>query len=659
MITLRLSPALICLWLLCISVGSVTHGQSDKLLFEVEGEPVYTSEFTYIYEKNNRDNADYSLESLEEYLDLYINFKLKVRKAKELGYNQTEEYRQELLGYRRQLADSYVIDREVVDRIVDDVYARKQVDVHLRHILLNLPRNSTPEKATAVLQKLVSIRKEIVDGVEFSDAAKKYSEDKGSAELGGDIGYITAMLPDGYLDLENAAYELEPGQVSQPVRTDLGLHLIQVIDRRPARGKMEVAQILMKKERNGIPLAAVDSRLASIRQKILEGQTTFDIAARTYSEDKKTRNEGGYLGFFGIGEYEKSFEDAAFALTQDGNISEPVETSLGWHVIKRISKRPAADRQAIRSQIKAALNIGPRFRQMKDRVVADLQKEAGYKEESAVIQTFIDSLDKSIFQYNWQIPAYDDLTIQSYGEDSYSLPEFAKYAKSLGKLRLRAKGTKTVQETAMELYREFTQQNAINYAENRLEERYSDFRNLMREYEEGILLFEITKDNVWDRAATDTTGLAAYYEDHKYKYQWRQRAKLVDYSLRTTEPSLIAKILNFARQARGAEVAARFNTPEKELVLYQEETVEAGSDRLGNMLITEGTISTPDINNELKVTTFKKIDEVIPPGPKTLREARGYIISDYQEVLEERWIEELAETYDVKVKRKVLKGLVR
>ena len=641
-----------------ILLGSLT-AQDDRVLFDIEGDPVYASEFKYIYQKNNRDNADYSKESLEEYLELYVNFKLKVRKAKEKGYHESDQYKQELAGYRKQLADSYVIDREVIDRIADEIGERKQYDIRVKHILSALPPRADEERVRKELAEIQNTAKVIKEGLSFEEAVIRYSEDPGSAALGGDIGYLTATLPDGYIDLENAMYTLPIGKISEPFRTELGWHLVQVVDKRPARGTMEVGHILMRKERNGIPLAAVDARLTNLRSKIIKGEMTFENAARRNTEDAKTKEDGGYLGFFGIGTYEAAFEDAAFALAEDGQISEPIETSIGWHIIKRVSKRAAENKKILKAKVKNQMMNSIRFSRVKAQVVGTLQKEAGFKQNMKAIDIFIDSLDNTFFNYNWKKPMLPEIALQNYGPDQYTLRDFGTYVKESGKLRLKAKGQKSPQELALEIYKVFTSDNAISFAESRLEERYADFKNLMREYEEGILLFEITKDKVWDMAPKDTLGLKSYYEAHKNDYKWRQRANLVSYSLRTNDPNQVAMLLNDARSMTAPRLAEKYNTAEKELVMYTEDVHEVGAEPLSGLVLTKGAMSTPDINNGLKMTTFKIIESVIPPGHKTLREARGYIISDYQDILEKRWVTELKDEYKVKVKKRTLKSLIQ
>jgi len=637
----------------------MAQGDEDQVLFDINGVPVGLSEFQYIYEKNNRDNADYSKASVEEYLDLYINFKLKVRKARDLGYAKTEAYKEELAGYRKQLADSYVIDKEVIERIAEETLERKQYDIGIHHILISAPPNSTKDRESTAQTRIAEIRQEILDGLSFEEAAQRYSHDRNSAKIGGDIGYITASLPDGFIELEDAAYTLAVGDMSEPVHTDLGYHIVKIIDKRPARGTMEAAHILFRKSSaNGFPIAGVQDRIANLRNDIIAGKISFEDAAVNKSEDKTTSSKNGYLGFFGIGQFEAPFEDAAFAIPSNGSISEPVETSIGWHIIRRISKRPAADKDAIKENVRAQMQQGKRFERMRDVVVKELQEEANFTERREFLKLFSDSIDNSFFEYSWQEPKFSNIHLFSYDDKKYGLKDFAEFAKANSKTRLRAKGNKEVTEVIFELYDDFVAQEAISYAELHLEERYIDFKNLMREYEEGILLFEITKNEVWDKAAADSLGLVKYFAKHKEDYNWTTRVRLTNYSVRNNNPNEIHKYFSAAKDLNPQQMIDKFNT-EKELVMYSQDVLELGAEPLRGLPIEANVVSAPQINNSLKMTTFKKIEEILPAGPKTLKEAKGYVISDYQDELEKEWIEELKETYRVSLKKKTLRSIIK
>jgi len=631
----------------------------DKTLFSIGDQDVSISEFKYIYEKNNRDQADYSEQSLKEYLDLYINFKLKVHKAKEEGYDDTDTYKAELEGYRQQLADSYIIDKEVIAKMAEEIETRQQKDVQLQHIFITAAEKSSKEKIAEAKKAIQDIKLKIDAGLDWNQATTIYSQDRSSASYNGDIGFINAPLPEGFVALENQAYLLSPGQISEPVQTKNGFHIIKVVSKRPARGSMEARHLLIRKEKNGIPLANAYPRVKRIYDEIIAGTKTFEQATVISSEDTDTKGNEGYLGFFSIGQYDSDFEDAAFAIAEDGGISEPVETSVGWHIIKRVSKRPLDNISVIEEKLKNAPLQGERFEKIRNVVVDDIKAEANFQENRALLNKYIEGLDEVYYTYRWQVGGTYDGVLLSYGEDKYGLADLADYLKKNSKARMKDKGQRSISASVYELYEEFSISKAIAYAEDRLEDRYPEFRNLMREYREGILLFDIAKDQIWDKAASDTMAISKYFDSHGADYQWEERYKLSQYTVRSVTPTEITDILNTARTTEGPKnLMDQFNQ-EEELLLRREEVLEKGHRSLDGIAPRAGFVSSPKFNNKLKFTTFTKVEEVIPARAKSLKEAKGYVISDYQDQLDKEWIDSLRKEYKVKINQKRLKSLYR
>lgn len=644
--------------LILLLIGTTGLAQ-DNALFHIEKEPVSVSEFKYIYEKNNRGKADYSKSSVDEYLDLYINFKLKVHKARELSYDQSKTYQQELQGYRSQLADSYIIDKEVISRMVDEVYDRQKQDVELKHILISVDRKTSPEQQQQAYKQVLKVKKAIDDGMGFGRAVIQYSQDRNSAAEGGDIGFVHAPLPNGYIEIEDVAYSLQVGDISEPIRTDLGYHIIKVISKRPARGTMEAQHLLIrKKSASGIRLAGAQPKAQKIYESIIGGERSFDEATVISSEDKDTKGNKGNLGFFTIGQYERSFEDAAFALAKDGDVSAPVETSIGWHIIKRVSKRPLDTKDIIRERLKNSPKQGDRFERIRGDVVDEIKKEASFKEDEKLLSEFTSALSDDYFNYNWQIPDIEDKVLVTFGSDQHKISDFIGFAKKNSKERMRAKGQESIEQSVQGIYNSYVTTKAIAFAESRLEERYPEFNNLMREYKEGILLFDIAKDMIWDKASKDTAAIATFFQSHGDNYKWKNRARLTRYSVRTTEPAQVTTMVTYAKDNSSEDVLALFNKG-KELLLHNEETLEEGHKNLEGVTLETGYVSKPVYNDKLQVTTFVKVEEVIPARNKTLKEAKGYVISDYQDQLDKNWIEELKREYKVKIQNKQLKRLYK
>lgn len=631
--------------------------EDDPVLFTVNGKPVHVSEFLYIYTKTNAGKADFSEESLREYLDLYIKFKLKVEAAREMGLDTLKSLRDELAGYRRQLADSYLIDREVMDKLVRELYERKKQDVDISHILVSVPPDAAPEDTLRAWERIMQAKAELEAGADFAEVAKKYSNDRSVERNHGHIGYVNVPFPNGYYKLETAAYTAPIGKVVGPIRTDAGYHLLVVHGRRPARGEMEVAHILIRKDSS-----LAEKKAWSIYQELQRGGN-FEELARKYSEDQRTAPKGGYIGFFGINRFEKSFEDAAFALEHDGDISEPVETSIGYHIIKRISHRGLGPLEVERNKLKEQIKRDRRFAMARQAMIERIKRERGFQEHPATLQAIIDTLkrDSLFLTWKWKAPQPPGKEVLfTFGDDyTATVGDFMDYMQRSTRKRLVI-GRTDVAQVVRELYRDFVDEQALRYEERHLEERYPDFKALMREYEEGILLFEATKRAVWDKAAQDTVGLKAFFETVRDKYQWDTRAVATFYRVDAKGRTKLEDIRAFAKKHSPEEVVAKFNTDSLEIVTYTTRTIEKGRNKkLDKMDWEPGAMTITELNRRDGSYHFIKIEDILPPQPKTLEEARGYVVADYQDKLEAEWVEQLRKKYEVKVNEEVFRKLIR
>lgn len=646
-------------------LGFRAFAQSDDpVLFTVDDTPVHVSEFKYIYTKTNGKEADFSESSLREYLDLFINFKLKVQKAKQLKLDTIQSLQQELAGYRSQLSDSYLIDKEVTDKLIEEAFERIQQDVDISHIMINVPPNASPEEDLLAQNRIQEAKERLAEGASFEQIAKEYSTDKSVSKNGGHIGWVTALFPNGFYNLETAAYTAPIGEVVGPVKTESGYHLLVVHGRRPARGEIEVAHILIRNDKMADSLQAY--RLAdSIYQQLMAG-ADFETLAKELSHDKVTAPKGGYIGFFGINRYERSFEDAAFALSKDGDISKPVKTSIGWHIIKRISLKRGEDLRREQGLLQNKVKNDSRFEIAKRAMIERIKKEGGFQEYRATLENFIATLEadtsETFLTYRWKAPQSPSAeTLCQFGQDfKVSLGDFENYCQRASRKRqqLAAKGIRAVVE---ELYKDFTDEQAMRFEEQQLETKYPEFKSLMKEYEEGVLLFEVTKREVWDKAAQDTVGLEAFFEEHKDNYHWDERAVVTHYSLSDSAKELINKVREFAATHTPEEVLAKFNHADGDRVLsYQSRTYEKGRNETLNKMPWEvGSMSAASINQRDRSYNWMKIEEILPPAPKSLHEARGYVVADYQDHLEKKWLETLKQEFKVKVNEKVFQSLVK
>lgn len=633
--------------------------QDTDVLFTVADVPVTVGEFRYIYNKTNGDKVDYGEASVTEYLDLYERFKLKVARARTMGLDTIGALQRELDGYRRQLADNYLIDKQVTDRLVESLYQRQQTDIEFSHLLLKFTGNPSPADTASLYQRALALKNEVT-AKNFADKAKANSDDNFSAARGGYIGYITAPFPKGLHLLENALYNAPANTVVGPIRTSLGYHLAIKTATRPARGEMEVGHILIRRPEGTEGTMPRPAQLESA-QKMLANGKDFAEVAKLVSEDGETKNNAGYLGFFGINKYDPAFENAAFALTTDGQVSDIVETKAGWHLIRRISRQGSQPLADVRPLLEEKVKADGRFEDAKKQMLLDIRTKAGVKEDKAVYGRYVASLPDSTFlDFKWKPTTKVEQTpILTFGSDySVGLDQFQEYLRKNSRKRVSMGRGSNVHTVARNMYADWVDEQLITYAESQLENDFPEFAALMREYREGILLFEATKIEVWDKASEDTVGLKTYFAENRDDYLWEERATVTTYAVDTKSGIDSRDVLAFAATHGMDKTLDEFGRDKVSAT-----TVDIEISRLNEVAedleAKVGSLTT--VTNDMRVgkASFSKVEALLPARQKELKEARGYVIADYQDQLEREWVSTLRQQYPVKVNKKVLAKLIK
>jgi peptidyl-prolyl cis-trans isomerase SurA len=632
-------------------ISANVSAQSDPVLFTVDGQSVPASEFTYIYSKNNREDADFSEKSLREYLDLYVKFKLKVREAYAMGLDTVATLKNELGGYRKQLADSYLNDKEIMDRLVREAYDRMQEDVRVAHIMVRTNPNLATD-TMAGYERIQKIYQDLQKGTSWEDATRRSSEDNATKEVGGDMGFITATLPNGFYAFENAAYSTPVGTYSAPIRTTIGYHIVKVLEKRPARGEMDVAHILLRVKSDGSNEKSVKAKIDSLHMALVKG-ASFESMVRANSEDKSTQDRGGFVGVMTINKFEKPFEDAAFSLAKDGDFSEPVRTRLGWHIVKRNKKRPLLAYDAVKKKIEAQIARDERIASARQAMVNRIKKDAGYFVDEKVYNEFVANAGEDLQTYRWQVPNVPAATLIKIGKEDYTNIDFGNYVRLNARTRMGvAKGTPS-KEILDKVFTEFVTEKALHFEEQNLASKYPEFKALMREYEEGIMLFEATKLNVWDKASRDSVGLIKFHNAHRNNYMWEERVEIATLTIDSSAMDKLPALKKLAAKKSLSTVQA--NAKKKKIPVMVTRRIYQKDEKLPEGLLwAAGSLADlPDGKGVVRV------ERIIPPQPKSLEEARGYIIADYQDQLEKEWVASLQAKYPYKVDEAVLKSLVK
>ena len=645
---------------LCLLQFGFSYGQNDDpVLFKVGNDEVRVSEFRYIYEKNNADKADYSEASINEYLDLYKIFKLKVHKARLNGLDTIKTLQKELEGYRKQLANSYLKDKEISSRLVDEVFSRSKQDIEVSHIFVAAEPKAPSDKVLNAEGKINDIHRKLKTngGSGFKAMAKTLSEDKVSSKKSGYLGYYTAPLPDGFYQFENAMYNTANGAFSEPFRSKMGYHILKVTDIREARGEMEIAHILVRKSEKGTLRVNAVEKSDSV-YNLLKAGKSFEALAKEFSDDNKTKDKGGYLGFFGVNQYEKIFEDTAFGLKNDGDYSKPVETQVGYHIIKRITKRDNSDESRVRKRIEARINNNDRFSIAQEKLLEDVKTEANFKEDRSTLSDFLSKTDEQFYSYKWEAPEFtSEKSLFNLGDKKYGLKSFADWSKSNVRERLKFSKSKPLAEAVYEMYEMYVKESVMSYEEANLERKYPDFKALMREYREGILLFEITKNEVWDKASQDTLGLKGFYEQNRDNYKWPSRANLTKVDIQAKTPKELAEAYSYVQKKGVNKFLSKYASKDGYKITKEEVVLDSHAPEIVGIANKQGSIT--GLTTDLNQGHFYVYQSGIDPSYKTLKEARGYAIADYQDHLEKEWVSQLMKDHPIELNKRTFKSLIK
>lgn len=633
------------------------YGQDSKaVILEVGDYKITKGEFERIYKKNNQGFETSDLRSVEDYMELFINFKLKVIEAESMGLDTTEAFIKELAGYRSQLAKPYLTDEEFNEYLLTEAFERSKLDVNASHILVRLNQYPTPEDTLAGFNKIMRIRDRITRGESFEEVAKGTSDDPQVKRNSGNWGYLTVFSL--IYPLETLVYNTDINAVSMPLRTDFGYHLIKVNDVREARGNIKVAHIMVAVPENSPEARQVAARkkVDSIYQLIEEGRP-FEDLAKELSDDKSSGQRGGLLQWFGVGKMVPEFEDAAYSLSENGQISKPVRTGFGWHIIKRIERKPIGTLEEVREELESKVRQRYRMKRSQEHFVEKLKSEYNFVLDENEMNEFYLLVDSTIFSGEWDIGKKlgFNAPLFTFANNSINQEEFADY------LRKVSAGRKPIPVAAHieRAMKDFVNTTLINYENDHLEEKHPDFRYLMQEYHDGILLFELMDRMVWSKAMTDSSGLEKFFNERRQDYLWDERIDITTYKC---QPSMAEEKLLKALQKKikknkpEAYLYKKLKiSPSDSIVVAKREKYLRGENPTADMLEwVPGTVSFQEIAGSDHYEVIS-INAIVPPTPKELNETRGLVTADFQNHLEIKWVEGLRKKYGFKVNRELLK----
>lgn len=633
--------------------GLGISAQNDPTIMTINGKKITQSEFLQIYLKNNPD-PKYDQASLDEYMELFTKFKLKVAEAEALGYDTIPKLVRELDGYKKQLALPYLIDSAKNESLIKEAYDRTVNEIKASHILIKLPPNPSPEDTLKAYNRIMALKKRIENGEDFAMVAmgKDGSEDPSVSNNGGNLGYFTAFQM--VYPFEDQAFNTPIGTVSEPLRTRFGYHIVKVVDKRKARGTIETAHIMVSLSKTATKdlVDAAETKINEIYDLLQKGEKFEDLVAQ-YSDDPSTNKKDGVLPAFGTGATTRmvtEFEDAAFALENDGDYSKPIRTDYGYHIIKRISLTPVSSFEEMKSTLESKVARDERSKTTQDSFVEKLKKEYNYQDKTKkTLKWFIDHIDSNYYLGNLDISSLKtNKALFILDGKEFKQQDFAQFLQTQG----RRSQVDIPEIVVRKQFKIWEKQEILDYEESKLADKYPAYKALTTEYHDGILLYEIMSDKVWNKAMKDTTGLKNFYEKNKENYKWGNRIEGEIYECNSKEvaqevmklvkidtltPSSIVRKVNESSELNVRDRNGKF---EIEKVNY-----------LNGRNLKVGLNDIFEFEGKFYVVN---VTETLEPALKEFSEAKGAITSDYQTQLEKDWLIELREKHPITINKEAL-----
>ena len=640
----------------------MAQSYAKKTLITIGDKKITAEEFVETYEKNNVKTEVLDKKNIDEYLQLFIDFKLKVTEAEKLQMDTVPSFIRELKNYREQLAKPYFSNDDVTEELVAEAYERLQYDINAAHILIKCDAKSVPADTLAAYNKAMKARERAMKGEDFGALAVELSEDPSARDMAeipgvrrayvgnkGELGYFTVF--DMVYPFESGAYNTAEGEVSMPIRSDFGYHIIKVNSKTPASGLIRAAHIFLPIDENTVD-SVLKNKAFNIYNEVISEPENWSEFVRKYSEDRGTIANNGVLSTFRVNQIVPEFISAVKSL-KPGEISEPVKTNFGYHIIKLVMTTPPSDFETEKPRLEERVQRDMRGKISEEIAMRRIMKENGFKENTKVKDEFIATIDSSLIQAKYL--GNDDIktnkVLFTIGKEKCKLQEFVDYIIE----NQRRQGFLAPAAYAYELYDKFLQEKVFAYEDSKLEEKYPEFKTLVQEYHDGILLFSLMEEQVWNKAMEDTVGLKEFYERNKNMYMWDDRVRVI--SVTSNDKDNVEELMTLLSNDISVDSLRTYiksnsvDASARTLVYQKGENVNADA-----MEWKVGVVNKFESSVD-NTTQIIKIIEVRPAEPKAFKEAKGLITSAYQAELETLWLQQLKEKYPVVIKEKVLEEI--
>ena len=625
-------------------VGSVnfTIAQSidSENLMTIGGETISVKEFLRVYNKNIDLVQDESQKNIDYYLNLYTNYKLKLKEARTLGFDKKDSYRKEFESYKNQLSKAYTTDKEVTETLVKEAYNRTTSEVKAHHILVRIQPG---QDTLAAYEKIKALRSRMVKE-DFTSLRTALHD--GKSVFVEDLGYFSAFKM--VYDFENAAFNTPLGQTSKPFRTQFGYHVVKVLDKRPSKGKVQVAHIMIANNQKDSTLVP-ENRIKEIFKSIQEGDS-FESLAKQFSDDKSSAAKGGVMNPFKSGDIRSEiFVNTAFGLKEIGAISEPIQSQFGWHILKLISKTPVEPYEQIKVDLEQKVKRDARSKIIRQKMLEKLKQQYTISQPS--LESVVAKIQKNDADDTWEVEASMEpqvfLKIES---QEFSYRDFLDL---LNKNKRSFKASTGKSKFISNQYALFLENNLFQYKKNNLINENEDYANVLKEYEEGLLLFDIMENKIWKGAQLDSIGLKSYYNENTSKF--KSNSKITATIARSNKKKKLKAVKKMWSQGFSTDAISQKLNERDQALIFSSGDFEIDSPLIPkNMVFNKGISEIYSLDDNYVLLNISNIET---PQILSFEDAKGAVISKYQSVLESKWLETLRNKYPIVINEKILSDL--
>lgn len=631
-------------FLLLVNALSLPAFQKKAEVARINDTPILADEFLYAFKKNRDPNISVTKDSLLAYLDRFINFKLKVLEARRQGTDTTMAFLQEYESYASQVSKPYLDNLNKEEALIREAYERSKTEVRASHILIRKPKNATPGDTLAAYQRIDSLRKLAESGMDFALLANKNSSD-GSAQKGGDLGWFTAFSM--IYPFETAAYTTQVGTISPVIKTQFGYHILKVTGQRPSRGKIRTSHIFISRAKHSDTEGK--TLISQVYDSLRKGGS-WNALCKAFSEDQRSKTKNGALPLAGLGQLPEEYLQHAFKVSTIGSYSPPAETPFGWHIIRLDGKQGIPELEEVKVEFGDRVKRSGRLQSGTEEVLRKLKNENSFKLYGNTLNTVIESLkeDKGSIDSLESLLAADLFEI---GNKTVSVEDFVQY--------LKGKKSGTIKDY-LGAYSQFEQEAVFAYEDSLALIKYPEYRLLLQEYEEGLLLFDIMEDKIWNKALEDSTGLEAWFKQQKSEYPAPERAITYVFSGRSNTGTkllpAVEEILKNAQDLQNPDSLLKAALPSTDYSLLK--IVKRTLTQEDLPIFTSGKLTENQPVLDKGKGQLYLIREVIPAGHYELNEIKGRVTADYQDYLDQEWIRSLRKQSKIKVYKKRVAALL-